>query len=198
MDKSHDPILQNMWRPPINNHIPFFDGHNSHFDDRAPRQMNCRNIQPFILKAGNSINNQPDDNGRNVKLKYLYNVEKAAWVQKYGTAKFLSRHMNFVLVKSCYAFKVPADNSIRYRFLKTQLLPLSPAYLTTHTQECAASVQVDLGAKAEDINKISCRTVSPIEVQLTSSVDTIDFSSKQMVVNNHQVILSSNMQHMTL
>ena len=74
----------------VNNQILFFDGHNSHFDDRAPRQMNCRNIQPFILKAGNSINNQPNDNGPNSKLNYLYNMVKSVWMLKYGTTKFFT------------------------------------------------------------------------------------------------------------
>ena len=44
---------------PVNNQILFFDGHDSHFDDRSLTQMQSKNIQPFILKAGDSINDQP-------------------------------------------------------------------------------------------------------------------------------------------
>ena len=41
---------------PVNNQILFFDGHDSHFDDRALTHMQNKNIQPFILKADDSIN----------------------------------------------------------------------------------------------------------------------------------------------
>ena len=56
---------------PVNNQILFFDGHDSHFDDRALTQTQRKNIQPFILKAGESINSQPNDNRPNSKLKAL-------------------------------------------------------------------------------------------------------------------------------
>ena len=36
----------------VNNQILFFDGHDSHFDNRAIIKMQSKNIQPFILKAG--------------------------------------------------------------------------------------------------------------------------------------------------
>ena len=58
---------------PVNNHILSFCGHDRHFDEHVLRHMELRNIQPFVLKAGNSTNNQPNDNGPNGKLKSLYN-----------------------------------------------------------------------------------------------------------------------------
>ena len=61
---------------PINNQILFFDGHDSQFDDRALTKMKIKNIQPFILKAGESINDQPNDNVHNSKLKAFYNISK--------------------------------------------------------------------------------------------------------------------------
>ena len=73
---------------PVNNQILFFNGHDSHFDDRTLTQIQNKNIQPFILKAGDSINNQPNDNGPNSKLKALYNILKAKWMLKYGTTRF--------------------------------------------------------------------------------------------------------------
>ena len=42
---------------PVNNQIIFFDGHDSHFDDRALTQMQSKNIQPFTPKSCDSINN---------------------------------------------------------------------------------------------------------------------------------------------
>ena len=41
---------------PVNKQTIFFDGHDSHFDERALRLMKCRKIQPFVLKAGDSTN----------------------------------------------------------------------------------------------------------------------------------------------
>ena len=118
MDKSHDPILQNMWRPPINNHIPFFDGHNSHFDDGALRQIMCKKIQPFVLKSGDPISDHTNDNGPDAKLKSLYNIEKSAWMLNYGTTKFSPHHMNYVLVEAWDAFNMSAGNIIRDGFEK--------------------------------------------------------------------------------
>ena len=56
---------------PINNQILFFYGHDSHFGDLALTQIQSKNIQPFILKAGDSINEQPNENGLNFTLKAL-------------------------------------------------------------------------------------------------------------------------------
>ena len=108
---------------PVNNQILFFDGNDSHFDDGALRQMTCKNIQPFVLKYDDSINNQPNDNGPNSKLKYLYNVAKSAWMLEYGTTKFSRHLMNSVLVEAWDAFKISDRKIIRDSFEKTKLPP---------------------------------------------------------------------------
>ena len=77
----------------INNQIIFFNGHASHFDERVLRYMEDRNIQPFVLKLGDSGNDQPNDNGLNAKLNLYYNYAKASWILKYGKEKLLSHHM---------------------------------------------------------------------------------------------------------
>ena len=78
----------------VNNKIIFFDGHGIHFDDRALIHMDQQNIQPFILKAGESVNDQPNDNGTNDKLMSLYNEVKSVWILKYGMTKLLTHLMN--------------------------------------------------------------------------------------------------------
>ena len=85
---------------PVNNQKLFFDGHNIHFNNRDLTQMQCKNIQPFILKVGDSINDQPNANVPNSKLKALYNVLKDKWILKYGTTRFQPHHMNSVLVET--------------------------------------------------------------------------------------------------
>ena len=80
--------------------------------------MKYKNMQPFIPKAGDSIKDQINDNGLNVKLKSLYNGRKAEWMLKYGTTKFSPHHKNSVLVQVWDSFKVYARNIIRDRFVK--------------------------------------------------------------------------------
>ena len=108
---------------PINNQIIFFDGHDSHFDDHTPINMECCNIQTFVLKGGDSTNGQPNDNVPYSKLKSLYNDVNAVWILEYGTSKLLPCHMNSILVEAWETFKVSAGNIIREIFVKTNLLP---------------------------------------------------------------------------
>ena len=56
---------------PINNEMLFFDGHGSHFKNGALIQMMCKNIQPFVLKSGDTTNDHTNGNGPNAKLKSL-------------------------------------------------------------------------------------------------------------------------------
>ena len=102
---------------PVNNQILFFDGHGSHFDYFELRKMMCKKIQPFVLKLGESVNDQTNDNSPNAKLKSLYNVAKSAWMLKYGTKKFSPRHMNSVLVEAWVTLKVSSGNIIRDIFV---------------------------------------------------------------------------------
>ena len=56
---------------PVNIQILFFDGHHIHFNDGSLRQMMYKKIQSFVPKEVYSINNQPNDNAPNAKLKSL-------------------------------------------------------------------------------------------------------------------------------
>ena len=150
---------------PVNNQIIFFDGHDSHFKDRALIKMQRKNIQPFILKAGDSINDQPNDNGPNSKLKSLYNISKAMWMLKYGTTRFQPNHMNSVLVEAWTSFKVSSGNIIVDSFAKTHLLPLSPTNMITNTQAMVASTQTS----SKGIIWIAEDTLAPIQFQVTST-----------------------------
>ena len=73
---------------PVKNQIIFFDGHDSHFYYRILMHMELQNIQLFILKVGDSVNDQPNDNESGDKLKSLYNEVNFLWVLKYGTTIF--------------------------------------------------------------------------------------------------------------
>ena len=76
---------------PVRN-IFLFNGHNIHFYDREILHKEHRNIQPLILKLGDSVNNHTNDNRPNYKLNSLYNEMKYVWMLKYGTICFTSPH----------------------------------------------------------------------------------------------------------
>ena len=113
--------------------------------------MQSKNIQPFILKVGDSINDQPNDNGPNLTLKDLYNISKANRILKYGTTRFQPHHMKYVLVEAWGAFNVSSGNIIVDSFAKTHLLPLIPPNMIKKTQAMVASVQTS----SKGINQIA-------------------------------------------
>ena len=122
--------------------------------------MQRKNIQPFILKAGDSTSNYPNGNGHNAKLKALYNTSKAKWMMKYVTSRFQPHHMNYVLDETWEAFTVSAGNIIRDRSARTQLLPLIPPNMKTNTQVCVTSIQ----KKSKGINRIAEDTLANIQL----------------------------------
>ena len=147
-----------MWCLPCKKQIIFFNGNESHFDDCALTHIQSKNIQPFILKEGDSINDQPNDNRPNSTLKSPYNITKAEWVLKYGTKRIQPHHMSYVLVEAWDAFKVSYGNIIVDSFAKTHLLPLSPPNMIKNTQAMVAYVQTS----SKGINQIVEDTVAPI------------------------------------
>ena len=56
----------------LNIQVLFYDDHVSHFDVRALKIIWIHHIQSFILKVGDSVNDQPNDNGQKLKLKNMY------------------------------------------------------------------------------------------------------------------------------
>ena len=63
--------------------VLFFDGHDSHLDDRDTHIMQSHHIPPVILKTGDSTNDQPNDNGPNLKLKRYYGIAKVKWQRQH-------------------------------------------------------------------------------------------------------------------
>ena len=103
--------------------------------------MQIKNMQPFILKAVESINDQPNENRPNSKINSLYNVLKAKWMLNYGTTRFQPHHMKSVLVEIWETFTVSAGNIIRYSFSNMNILPVSPPNMIKNTQKCVPSVK---------------------------------------------------------
>ena len=110
----------------MNPQVLFFDGHDSHFDDRATHIMRSHHISPFILKAGDSTNDQPNDNGPNRMLKRYYSIARVKWQREHGTMKVTPAHMNYVLVEMWHLFQQQSARVIINALKKKKLLPLAP------------------------------------------------------------------------
>ena len=110
----------------LNPQVLFFDVHKNHFDDRATHLLRSHHISPFILKAGNSTSDQPNDNGPNLKLKRYFSIEKLKFQGHHETNKFTPAHKNSVLVEMFHLFHQQSAYFIIDAF-KTQ----SPSHLPT-------------------------------------------------------------------
>ena len=80
-------------------------------------------MQSLILKSLDYVNDHPNENGPNTKLKSLYNVSKVSWILNYGMVIFLPHHMNSILMEVWDACNVSVRNIISEKFVKN--LPLS-------------------------------------------------------------------------
>ena len=75
----------------------FYDGHDIHFDYRELYIICRHNIQYFILKLGDSVNDQPNYYVPNKKLKNLYDNTIVNGMIHHVTVKFSPLHMNYAL-----------------------------------------------------------------------------------------------------
>ena len=107
-----------------NPQFPFFDGHGSHWDSDSLDILSKRNLHPFFLKAGDSTNDQPNDNGPNATFKACYNDAKDEWDEKFGTTQYTPPHMNGVIVKAWTKFTLRAAPIVVKAYDKNNLHPL--------------------------------------------------------------------------
>ena len=104
----------------MNPQVLFFDGNDSHFDDRATYILQSHHISLFILKAGDSANDHPNDNGPNRMLKIYYSIARVKWQREHGTMKFTPAHMNYVLVEMWHLFQQKSARVIINVFKKNE------------------------------------------------------------------------------
>ena len=133
----------------------FYDGHDSHFDDRAMNIICRHHIQYFILKAGDYVNGQPNNNGPSMKLKNVYGNERMKWMRKYGTLKFTPTHKNSVLVETWESFKISSTTTTNKYFKNKHLLPLSLSDIDTNHQACLVGTQQPKIDKLDEIGRIA-------------------------------------------
>ena len=73
---------------PLKPQVIFYYGHVSHFYYWALNILFRHNIQYFILKAGDYVYDQLNDNGPNMNLRNIYGSARMNWMRHHGILKF--------------------------------------------------------------------------------------------------------------
>ena len=155
-----------------NNQALFFDGHDSHWDADALDMMSHNFVHGFFLKAGDSVNDQPNDNGFNAKAKSIYNDEKALWDEEYVTTPYSPPMMNKVMVKMWSRLSCEAGNTIKHSFAVTNLLPLKPPSTTeAAAHACVSAMQIGTGRKSTELSVIRERVMAPVQLLIKTTTD---------------------------
>jgi hypothetical protein len=158
-----------------NEQFLYFDGHDSHWDADALALMPERHVEAFFLKAGDSENDQPNDNGPNGCMKSCYNDEKSTWDERFATTPFTPAHMNSVLAKAWAKFTTRAAPIIVRAFEKTRLCPVRPP--TEHKQYAGGSMTAALqcaeGKKSVEIDIITRQALRNVDFNVRTSVDPV-------------------------
>ena len=103
----------------LNTKFLFYYGNGSRFEHRAIHIILYRNITPFVLKGGDSVNEQPNDNGPNHNLKGIHGQSRISCQRQHVTLKFKTSYMDAVLVVKWSAFQLYSDPFIiNYLILK--------------------------------------------------------------------------------
>ena len=115
----------------------FLDGHDSHFDADALDHLAADGIHVFFLKANNSEQDQPNDNGPNSVLKACYDARFDDWLHQYDGVPFNGAFFNAVFVPAWRDWKAKASGAIARAFSDCGLWPLNecaPNYLHGNEQ----------------------------------------------------------------
>ena len=115
-----------------------------------------------MLKAGDSVNYQTNNNGPNMKLNIFYCNSIINWMIHHGTLKFTPAHINYVLVETWEDFKPTSATITQKSFKNTHLLPLSPPDIGTNHQAFLGGTQQSNIEKSGDIGRISKASIAPI------------------------------------
>ena len=112
-------------------------------------------VQVFILKAGDSTTDQPNDNGFNAKCKLVYAKEKAKWDANFLTTTYTPQIMNKILVRMWERLVAESGPTIKKIFDITHIVPLCPPSTTEYTgYACVASLQCGSGNKVQELEVV--------------------------------------------
>ena len=177
-----------------NPQFPFFDGHDSHWDSDSLDLYTKRNCHPFFLKAGDSTNDQPNDNGPNASFKACYNDVKDEWDERFGTTQYTPAHMNKVLVKAWNEFTLKAAPIVVKAFKKTKLYPLQPPArendMLIASLACTAAMQCSVGKKSLQLNELANKSINPVTFKTTTTSDTLTIMTAKGDTSRNMMVRS--------
>ena len=125
----------------INPQVLLYDGHVSHFGNRAIHILLSHHIKPFIIKADESINENPNDNVPNLKLKGIYGKARINCQRQHRTPKFTTEEMNYVLVETWRYFQLSSAPVTINAVKKKNIAPLTAPEKDANTQDYLAATQ---------------------------------------------------------
>ena len=101
------------------------DAHDSHWDPDALSFAAANHVYVFFLKAQNSEEDQPLDNGPNCLLKRMYSIVLAEWIEKYSINPLNYMWFNKIISDAWCRFLPISSQVIINSFRKTRLHPLA-------------------------------------------------------------------------
>ena len=79
---------------PPNPQVIFYDVHVIHFGIRGINLIQSHHIQALILKSGDYVHDQTNNNNPQLSLNKLYGNAGMNWMNKNGTLKFTPAQIN--------------------------------------------------------------------------------------------------------
>jgi hypothetical protein len=109
-----------------NPHFWYIDGHDSHWDLKTIKWLQGQHVYVLFLKANDSINDQPNDNGPNASLREKYNVRVNEWRASHPGVKYDPMFFNQVIALAWQDFVDDPNTKelIIEAFRKTRIHPL--------------------------------------------------------------------------
>jgi len=110
----------------------FIDGHDSHWCPEALQLLKTNKVHVFFLRAANSENDQPNDNGPNAHIKALHSemveARMCALAESgdFRTTKMCAQLFNEIFQATWAAFQLDAGRIIVSAFARTGLHPYNP------------------------------------------------------------------------
>lgn len=182
--KSMTAFVQQSNTSAANPQFLFLDGHDSHWDADALKYARDRHVHVFFLKAGDSENDQPLDNGPNALLKRCYYDALSDWEEQYPNTALSPAYFNMIVAKAFEEFKLKCAVPIKHAFEKTHLFPLRfPLHSSDETVGLAsiASLQVAPGKAADELERITTSQNS-----LTCELDIEETTDRHMIIRAKQ------------
>lgn len=105
----------------------YLDGHESHWDSEALAYLLNNSVRPMFLKSNDSINDQPNDNGMNSRLRSVYNLELEQWKLEHMSMALTPPRFNTVFASAWKKYiSDPSLPALIVRaFAKTGIWPMT-------------------------------------------------------------------------